>query len=176
MKVEQTAVYTSTTAENITFMIIRGLVALAIVGLAFYCIGKGIYFFLLPQTVAQTIQIHLLGLTISADGIGAVIFGTGVALAYVGKLTAPKRIETRRNDEQIPVQPAVRPETRTDTANKAQQVLPEAVDESKSKPIPASEPAPAPMVSRSQTTVVVESVPREEADFPSKSGSGDRWT
>lgn len=31
----------NTTAENITFMVIRGIIALAIVGLGFYCISQG---------------------------------------------------------------------------------------------------------------------------------------
>src|SRR5260370_31804486 len=92
----------STSAENITFMVTRSIVALAIVGLGFYCVAQGIHFWILPRAEAEQIRIHFFGLDISASGLGAVIFGVGVALAYVGKLTAPQRIETTRNTEFSP--------------------------------------------------------------------------
>src|SRR5215469_11914628 len=84
------------TAENITFMTIRGLIALAIVGLGFYCVAQGIHFFALPQVEAEQIRIHFIGLNITASGLGALIFAVGLALCYVGHRTAPRRIETTR--------------------------------------------------------------------------------
>ena len=95
-----------TTAENITFMIVRGIIALAIVGVGFYCIGQGIHFFVLPRPEAQLIRIHLLGLDIDARGLGAVIFGTGLALCYVAARTAPRSIKTRTTTETRPSQEA----------------------------------------------------------------------
>lgn len=83
-------------AENIVFMVIRGVVALAIVGVAFYCIGQGLHFFMLPHTEAESIDLKVLGLNINAGGLGAVIFGTGVALCFVALRTAPRRFESRR--------------------------------------------------------------------------------
>lgn len=96
----------STSAENVTFMVIRGAVALAIVGLGFYCIGQGIHFFRLPHAEAEQIHIHLLGLDITANGLGAVVFGTGLALCFVGKQTAPKRVQAMRTTEILAAQPA----------------------------------------------------------------------
>jgi hypothetical protein len=86
----------NTTAEKITFMIVRGTVALAIVGVGFYCIAQGIHFFALPRVEAEQIRISLVGLDISASGLGAVIFGTGLGLCFVAKRTAPNRIEATR--------------------------------------------------------------------------------
>src|SRR6516225_8638789 len=82
------------TAENITFMTIRGLIALAIVGLGFYCVAQGIHFFALPQVEAEQIRIHFIGLDITASALGAVIFVVGLALCYIGQRTAPMRTET----------------------------------------------------------------------------------
>ena len=42
----------STAAERITFLVVRGIVALAIVGVGFYCIGQGIHFFSLPRVLS----------------------------------------------------------------------------------------------------------------------------
>lgn len=81
--------------KNITFMVIRGIVALAIVGVAFYCIGQGIHFFALPHNEAEAIQLHVLGLNISAGGLGAVIFGTGVALCFVAYRTTPRKLQVQ---------------------------------------------------------------------------------
>lgn len=86
----------SSPAENIAFMVIRGVIALAIVGVAFYCIGQGIHFFMLPHAEAETIHLKLLGLDLTASGLGAVIFGTGVALCFVARYTAPRKFETKR--------------------------------------------------------------------------------
>jgi hypothetical protein len=97
-------------AENIVFMVIRGLVALAIVGVAFYCIGQGIHFFTLPHSEAEAIEVHVLGLNMSATGLGAVIFGTGIALCFVGLRAAPKKFETRRTlDGGLPPGPPAGP-------------------------------------------------------------------
>ena len=84
------------TIEHIVFMVIRGIVALAIIGLGFYCIGQGIHFFMLPHTEAEQIHLHLLGLDLSASGLGAIIFSTGVVLCWVGKNAAPIRIDAER--------------------------------------------------------------------------------
>jgi 7-keto-8-aminopelargonate synthetase-like enzyme len=84
------------TAENITFMVIRGAIALAIVGLGFYCVAQGIHFFALPRVEAEQIRIHLIGLDITAGELGALIFAAGLAVCYVGQRTARMRIETTR--------------------------------------------------------------------------------
>ena len=60
------------TAENITLMVIRGVIALAIVGLGFYCVAQGIHFFALPRVEAEQIRIHFIGLDITASEMGAV--------------------------------------------------------------------------------------------------------
>ena len=86
----------STSAENITFMLIRGVVALAIVGVGFFCLAKGLFFFAMPIQLAQNIQVHLLGLELSASGLGAVIFGSGIVLCYIATLAAPKRLEHKK--------------------------------------------------------------------------------
>jgi hypothetical protein len=93
----------SSTAENIVFMVIRGVVSLAIVGVSVYCISQGIHFFILPHAEAEAIQVEVLGLHISASGLGAVIFGTGIALCFVALRTAPRRIESKRTTENPPL-------------------------------------------------------------------------
>jgi hypothetical protein len=70
------------TAENITFMVIRGVIALAIEGLGFYCVAQGIHFFALPRVEAEQIR------------LGALILAVGLAVCYVGQRTASMRIET----------------------------------------------------------------------------------
>ena len=70
------------TAENITFMVIRGAIALAIVGLGFYCVAQGIHFFALPRVEAEQIR------------LGALIFAVGLAVCYGGQRTASMRIES----------------------------------------------------------------------------------
>ena len=98
------------TGENITFMVIRGIIALAIVGLGFYCIAQGIHFLTLPLSEAEQIRIHFFGLDITASGLGAFIFAVGLALCYVGKRTAPTRNETVRNTEEpLWAEPTVQP-------------------------------------------------------------------
>ena len=92
----------SSAAENIVFLIVRGIVALAIIGVAFYCIDQGIHYFMLPQSEAEAIQIHILGLNISATGLGAVIFGAGVAFCFVGLRAAPRRFESKKTIETTP--------------------------------------------------------------------------
>ena len=81
-------------AENITLMVIRGFIALAIVGLGFYCVAQGIHFFALPRVEAEQIRIHFIGLDITASELGAVIFAVGFAVCYVGQRTVPMYIET----------------------------------------------------------------------------------
>jgi hypothetical protein len=82
------------TAENITFMVIRGAIALAIVGLGFYCVAQGIHFFALPRVEAEQIRIHFIDLDITASELGTFLFAAGLAVCYVGQRTAPMRIET----------------------------------------------------------------------------------
>ena len=81
-------------AENITFMVIRAVIALAIVGLGFYCVAQGIHFFALPQVDAEQIRIHFIGLNITASGLGALIFAVGLGVCYVGQRPPPIRIDT----------------------------------------------------------------------------------
>ena len=75
-------------------MVIRGLIALAIVALGFYCVAQGIHFFALPRVEAEQIRIHFIGLDITASELGALIFAVGLAVCYVGQRTASMRIET----------------------------------------------------------------------------------
>ena len=82
------------TAENIAFMVIRGAIALAIIGLGFYCVAQGIHLFALPRVEAEQIRIHFIGLDITASGLGAVIFAVGLAVCYLGQRTIPMHIET----------------------------------------------------------------------------------
>ena len=84
------------TAENITFMVIRGAIALAIVGLGFYCVAQGIHFFALPRVEAEQVRMHFSGLDITANELGALLFAAGLTVCYVGQRTAPMRIETTR--------------------------------------------------------------------------------
>src|SRR5215472_17569672 len=72
------------TAENITFMVVRGAIALAIVGLGFYCVAQGIHFFALPGVEAEQIR------------LGALIFAVGLAVCYVGHRTIHVRTETTK--------------------------------------------------------------------------------
>ena len=95
------------TAENITFMVIRGVIALAIVGLGFYCVAQGIHFFALPRVEAEQIRIHFIGLDITASGLGALFFAVGLAVCYVGQRTVFMRIETTRG---TPLWTPMRPE------------------------------------------------------------------
>jgi hypothetical protein len=81
-------------AENITFMVIRGAIALAIVGLGFYCVAQGIHLFALPRVEAEQVRIHFIGLDITATELGAVIFAAGLAVCYLGQRTIPMHIET----------------------------------------------------------------------------------
>jgi len=88
------------TAENVTFMVIRGAIALAIVGLGFYCVAQGIHFFAVPVDGEQISP-------------GALIFAVGLALCYAGQRTAPMRIETTRETPETPFWPPTPPETPT---------------------------------------------------------------
>lgn len=144
------------TAENVTFMVVRGIIALAIVGLAFYCIAKGIYFFSLPRAEAEQIHIKFVGLDITASGLGAVIFGTGIALCFVGKETAPKRIETKRTTEGHDPQGTAQPEIA--------QIL---TLRSETPAIPEPPPAPRPSGSYRTTegTTIAEG-PKERSGTP----------
>jgi hypothetical protein len=85
----------TSSTENIVFMIVRGIVALSIVGVAIICVVQGVQFFKLPHLEAEAIQLNVLGLRLSASGLGAVIFGTGIAMCFVALRTAPRRFETK---------------------------------------------------------------------------------
>jgi len=95
------------TVENITFMVIRGVIALAIVGLGFYCVAQGIHFFALPRVEAEQIRIQFIGLDITASGLGAVFFAVGLAVCYLGQRAALMRNESTRG---TPLWTATRPE------------------------------------------------------------------
>ena len=89
------------TAENVTFMVIRGVIALAIVSLGFYCVAQGIHFFAVPPVEAEQIR------------PGALIFAVGLALCYAGQRTAPMRIETTRETPETPLWTPTHPEIPT---------------------------------------------------------------
>ena len=74
------------TAENIAFMVIRGLIALAIVGLGFYCVAQGIHFFAAQRVEAEQIRLR------------ALIFAVGLIVCYVGQPTPPMRIVKQRGE------------------------------------------------------------------------------
>ena len=82
------------TAESITFMVIRGAIALAIVALGFYCVAQGIRFFALPRVEAEQIGIHFIGLDFTASELGVLLFAAGLAVCYVGQRTIPMHVET----------------------------------------------------------------------------------
>ena len=88
-------------------MVIRGGIALAIVGLGFYCVAQGIHLFALPRAEAEQLRIHFIGLDITASELGALIFTVGLAICYVGQRTALMRIETTRG---MPLWTPMRPE------------------------------------------------------------------
>jgi len=92
----------NTTMENLAFIIVRGIMALAIIALGFYCITQGIHFFELSRSEAEQIHIHLIGLDITASGMGAIIFGTGIALCFVGKQTGPKMFQWKQTSTAEP--------------------------------------------------------------------------
>jgi len=84
------------TAENITSMVIRGVIALAIVALGFYCVAQGIHFFALPRVEAEQIRLHFIGLDITASEMGAIFFAVGLAVCYLGQRAALMRNESTR--------------------------------------------------------------------------------
>jgi hypothetical protein len=111
----------NTTAENVTFMIVRGTVALAIVGLGFYCIAQGIHFFGLRQVEAPQLHMRFLGLDLTASELGAVIFGTGIALCFIGQRTVPRTLRIIKDRDPAPQSALLPAEQRpTPTAISAQ--------------------------------------------------------
>lgn len=142
----------NTAVENITFIVVRGIVALAIVGVGFYCIGQGIHFLALPRVEADQIHIHFFGLDITATGLGAVIFGTGLALCFVGKRTAPTRIETTRTTETLATQgTATQPATSTVLPAEASSETP-AIQGTTTQPVTSAGPPATPSSSSVRTT------------------------
>jgi hypothetical protein len=90
---------TSTNVESVIFLLVRGVIALAIIGLGYYCIHEGIQFFMLPTAEKQDLHTHVLGLDITANGLGAIIFGTGIALGFIGLRAAPRAIKRKIVDD-----------------------------------------------------------------------------
>jgi len=86
------------TVENVTFLVIRGAIALAIVGLGFYCVAQGIHFLAVPSVEGEQIR------------PGALIFAVGLALCYAGQRTAPMRIETTKETPETPLWTPTPPE------------------------------------------------------------------
>ena len=90
-----------TAAEKITFMICRTAIALAISGLAFYGIRQGIHYLTLPNQSPEQFQAGLLGMRITASGLGAVIFGSGVVFGFLTVRAAPRRITAERRSTPV---------------------------------------------------------------------------
>jgi carbon storage regulator len=90
-----------TPAEKITFMICRTAIALAISGLAFYGICQGIHYLTLPHQSPEQFQASLLGMRITASGLGAVIFGSGVVFGFLTVRAAPRRITAERRSTPV---------------------------------------------------------------------------
>jgi hypothetical protein len=80
--------------ERLFFMGIRGLVAIGLVVLAGYCIVTGVGFFSVPHTQAEQIGVDVLGMHLNAGGLGSVIFGSGIVIAFFAGRTAPKAVRT----------------------------------------------------------------------------------
>jgi hypothetical protein len=83
-----------TPAERITFIVTRGVVALALVGAGMFCISKGITFWSMPRQDASQLGLDVLGLHLTAGGLGGVIFGAGIAICFFAYKTAPKGLES----------------------------------------------------------------------------------
>jgi len=90
-----------TPAERITFMICRTAIALAISGLAFYGICQGIHYLTLANQSPEQFQASLLGMRITASGLGAVIFGSGVVFGFLTVRAAPRRITAERGSTPV---------------------------------------------------------------------------
>ena len=84
-----------TPAERITFIVTRGVVALALVGAGMFCISKGIGFWAVPREEASQLGLDVLGLHLNAGGLGGVIFGAGIAICFFAYKTAPKGLAGR---------------------------------------------------------------------------------
>jgi carbon storage regulator len=85
-----------TPAERIIFMICRTAIALAISGLAFYGIQQGIHYLTLPSQSPEQFQASLLGMRVTASGLGAVIFASGIAFGFLAVRAGPRRITAER--------------------------------------------------------------------------------
>src|SRR5215813_2331142 len=86
-------------SDGITFVIVRGLLALAAIGAAIYCIMQGIHYWALPRAEAQLIDINIFGAHLNASGLAGVIFAAGVAFGVVAVRLAPKQISTTSTKE-----------------------------------------------------------------------------
>jgi hypothetical protein len=83
-----------TPAERITFILTRGVVALALVGAGMFCISKGISFWAVPREEASQLGLDVLGLHLNAGGLGGVIFGAGIAICFLAYKTSPRSLES----------------------------------------------------------------------------------
>src|SRR5262245_33032002 len=83
-----------TPAERITFILTRGVVALALVGAGVFCIAKGIGFWAVPRAEASQLGLDVLGLHLTAGGLGGVIFAAGIAICFFAYKTAPRGLES----------------------------------------------------------------------------------
>src|SRR5690349_5430975 len=77
--------------ERLAFLLIRGVIALALAALAAFCVVTGVRVFGIPHTQAEQIGIDVLGLPVSAAGLASVIFGAGIVIAYFAGRTPPRR-------------------------------------------------------------------------------------
>jgi hypothetical protein len=83
-----------TPAERITFILTRGVIALALVGAGMFCISRGISFWAVPREEASQIGLDVLGLHLNAGGLGGVIFGAGIAICFLAYKTSPRSLES----------------------------------------------------------------------------------
>lgn len=81
-------------SERIAFLLIRGIVALALVAAGVYCVKLGVDFFALPRPEAEGMKLTLYGFDVSAGGLGSVVFTAGIVICFLAARTAPRRHST----------------------------------------------------------------------------------
>jgi hypothetical protein len=89
----------SMAGERITFIVTRGVIALALVGAGMFCIAKGIGFWAIPRAESSQLGVELGPFHLTGGGLGGVIFGAGIAICYIAYKSAPKGLESSTTRE-----------------------------------------------------------------------------